>query len=232
MKIDLSHFVKFAELRSVRFLKNFAVLSACLQAGVSFAADSQRSVATLQDELGIGAFAHENWKALFALAGALGILGLLGYAYLRKSWRVKRDLRRQRQLSPGQTIVALGLTDGTRKPWIYSETAAPPANGHWLKSPAARETCGTLLVEGNTEVDELYVDERLVGMAPAKLRLRQGRYSVEVRRAGFRSYRRQISVIAGAEVTLRAVFEKEPSSEPTPWNTDEASLRSRTQSKA
>ncbi len=235
MKTVLSHFAKCAELRSVKIRRDFAVVAACLQAVASRAADAQRSVAAPADEFGIGAFANENWKVLLALAGALGILAFLGYFYLKK-WLPKSGLRKRRPDPSRQTIVALGLTDATRKPWIYSETAAPPANGQWLKSPSARENSGTLLVQGNTEVDELYVDGRFVGMAPARLRLKEGHYSVEVRRAGFKSYRRQISVIVGAEVTLRAVFEREPSTEPKPWNAavcqhlDEASLQSPTQS--
>jgi len=195
--------------------RNLALAVVWLPAAASWAADSQQAVPPLADNFGIGAFVHENWKVLLALASALGILVLLGYLYLR-GLRLNRGLRKQHRANAGQSIVALGLTDGTRKPWIYSETSAPPGNGHWFKSPSARKNSGLLVVQGDTEIDELYVDGRFVGMAPAKLRLKEGRYSVEVKRAGFKSYRRQISVMVGAEVTLRAVFEREPSLPPSP----------------
>lgn len=216
MKTVLSYFAKFAGLRSVTIRRHFAVVAGCLAGAACRAADAQRTVTAPPDEFGIGAFAHENWKVLFVLAGALGILGLLGFFYLKR-WLPKPGLRKRHSDLSSQTIVALGLTDATRKPWIYSETTAPPANGQWLKSPSVKERAGTLLVQGNTEVDELYVDGRFVGMAPARLRLKEGHYAVEIRRAGFKSYRRQISVIVDTEVTLRAVFEKESASIPKPW---------------
>ena len=55
---------------------------------------------------------------------------------------------------------------------------------------------------------EIFVDGAFVGNTPARVKLAEGTHVVEVKKAGFKDYRKQIQISAGSELTLRAVLEQ------------------------
>ena len=65
------------------------------------------------------------------------------------------------------------------------------------------------MVNADDQTSEIFVDGAFVGNPPARLKLPVGTHVVEVRKAGFKDYRRQLNVVDGSELTLRARLEKE-----------------------
>lgn len=63
---------------------------------------------------------------------------------------------------------------------------------------------GTVFVTSNVESAEVYVGGLFVGNVPATLRLQDALHSIEVRSAGYVTYRRDVRVLAGSELSLRA----------------------------
>ena len=76
--------------------------------------------------------------------------------------------------------------------------AAPPDNDK-----------GKIVVSSVPDGAEVYVDEDLVGNAPATLRLPPGKHTVKVSQQGFKSWIKQVAVFAGSETNLKASLEKE-----------------------
>jgi hypothetical protein len=68
---------------------------------------------------------------------------------------------------------------------------------------------GIVNVTSEDERCEVFVDGSFVGNSPAKLRLAEGSHVVEVRKPGFKVYRRELQVGAGSELSLRASLDKE-----------------------
>jgi TPR repeat protein len=66
---------------------------------------------------------------------------------------------------------------------------------------------GVVTVKADDETAEVYADGNFVGNAPSKLKLQPGMHIIEVRKAGFKTYRRELNVTAGAELNLRATLE-------------------------
>jgi hypothetical protein len=76
-------------------------------------------------------------------------------------------------------------------------------------SPAASASkTGVVNVSAADDSYEIFVDGAFVGNTPAKVKLTEGAHVVEVKRAGFKDYRKQIKITEGSELTLRAVLEK------------------------
>ena len=73
------------------------------------------------------------------------------------------------------------------------------------------ETAKTGIVNVTSEDErcEVFVDGAFVGNSPAKLRLAEGSHVVEVKKPGFKVYRRELQVGAGSELSLRAALDKE-----------------------
>ena len=76
---------------------------------------------------------------------------------------------------------------------------------------ASLEASKTGLVNVKAEDDsyEIFVDGAFVGNTPAMVKLTQGAHLVEVKKPGFKDYRKQIQITEGSELTLRAVLEKQ-----------------------
>jgi TPR repeat protein len=68
---------------------------------------------------------------------------------------------------------------------------------------------GLVIVKANDEDCEVLVDGTFVGNSPAKLKLGEGSHVFEIKKAGFKSYWRELKVTAGSELSLRVVLEKE-----------------------
>lgn len=87
------------------------------------------------------------------------------------------------------------------KPAAANSLVSAPA------SPAAEK--GKILVTSNPDGAEVYVDDDLVGNAPATLNLPTGKHTVKVTQQGFKAWTRQVSVYSGSETNLKASLEKE-----------------------
>jgi TPR repeat protein len=89
----------------------------------------------------------------------------------------------------------------------------PPggSDGKTGKTPGASETAKTGSVNVTSEDDhcDVFIDGAFVGNSPAKLNLAEGRHLVEVRKPGFKVYRKELQVGAGSELSLRAVLDRE-----------------------
>jgi hypothetical protein len=68
---------------------------------------------------------------------------------------------------------------------------------------------GVVIVKTDDESCDVFVDGKFVGNPPAKVKLAEGSHVIEVRKTGFKDYRKQLSVADGSELTLRAVLEKQ-----------------------
>ena len=68
---------------------------------------------------------------------------------------------------------------------------------------------GLLSVDAQDTGCEVYVDGSFVGNPPAKLHLQEGSHVVEVKRPGFRDYRKELKVSNGAELNLHVTLEKQ-----------------------
>jgi TPR repeat protein len=129
----------------------------------------------------------------------------------------------ERYLKPEQVAEAQLLASEFKphKGLPADESAAPPGkadagpsgsgtNAVARATPVSAAAAKTGLVNVMAEDDsyEIYVDGGFVGNAPAKVKLLEGAHVVEVKKPGFKDYRKQIQITAGSELTLRVVLEK------------------------
>ncbi|HEY5914366.1 MAG TPA: PEGA domain-containing protein [Verrucomicrobiae bacterium] len=84
-----------------------------------------------------------------------------------------------------------------------------PANTPMPGVPADPLRTGAVTVNAEDEHSEIFVDGALVGTSPAKLKLKEGPHVVVVKRAGFKDYRKEITVSAGSDLNLRVSLIKE-----------------------
>ncbi len=112
--------------------------------------------------------------------------------------------RLAREFKPGKASAASGATAA---PGSGAKPTAPPSGGAPAPTPSA--AIGTVNVLAPDDACEIYVDGGFVGNTPARVKLKSGAHAVEVRKAGFKAYRRELQISDGAELTLRAVLEKQ-----------------------
>lgn len=62
---------------------------------------------------------------------------------------------------------------------------------------------GTVIVTCEVQDAEVAVDGAFVGNAPANLKLTEGIHIIEVNKTGFKTYRKELRVLGGSELTLR-----------------------------
>ncbi len=97
---------------------------------------------------------------------------------------------------------------------VNGESPAPSGGspGNTNASAATSETVrfGTVNVTSDDETSEVFIDGAFVGNPPTKVKLAEGRHVIEVRKPGFKVYRRELQVGASAELTLRALLERGP----------------------
>jgi TPR repeat protein len=97
--------------------------------------------------------------------------------------------------------------------WPPAKAGSPPPSGGTIAAPhtasAEASKIGVVNVKAEDESCEIFVDGAFVGNAPAMVKLAQGAHVVEVKKPGFKDYRKQIQITEGSELTLRAVLEKQ-----------------------
>lgn len=96
--------------------------------------------------------------------------------------------------------------NATQIPSLQSSPEANPSSSSTPGTEAIPQT-GWLQVNAADQAAEIFVDRAFVGNTPAKLKLDPGTHLIEVKRSGFKDYRRQISLKPGSELTLNAALQ-------------------------
>lgn len=68
---------------------------------------------------------------------------------------------------------------------------------------------GKIWLTSTPDAAEVYVDDAFVGNTPATLRLAPGKHTIKVSQSGYKSWTKDLSVMASSEVTLKAALEKQ-----------------------
>jgi serine protease Do len=79
--------------------------------------------------------------------------------------------------------------------------------------PAAiqvRQGFGTITITSDPDDAEVYVDEKFIGNAPAKLKLAAGSHIVVMKAAGFAEWKRTLEILKDSQVTLKPVLDRTP----------------------
>jgi TPR repeat protein len=125
--------------------------------------------------------------------------------------QISEGQRRAREFKPHKTSTPSEVPSPT-----VSANSRPPGAGavptSTPNSPSATTVpskTGLVNVKADDESQEIFVDGAFVGNTPAKLKLAEGSHVVEVKKPGFKDYRKEIKVAEGSELTLRVVLEKQ-----------------------
>jgi TPR repeat protein len=116
--------------------------------------------------------------------------------------QIAEGQRLAREFKPGKTQPAGAAREpssGGSQPATTPSNAAPTPNpsSSFVNVLAADNDC------------EIFVDGGFVGNTPARVKVAPGAHVVEVKKAGFKDYRKEMQINAGSELTLRAVLEKQ-----------------------
>jgi S1-C subfamily serine protease len=69
---------------------------------------------------------------------------------------------------------------------------------------------GTVAITAEPDDAEIYVDDKFVGNAPAKLKLAAGNHIVVMKAAGFTEWKRALEILKDSQVTLKPVLDRAP----------------------
>jgi hypothetical protein len=121
---------------------------------------------------------------------------------IAEAQRLAHDFKPQKASEPGEPVsppikATSSPASGETKPTVTEGSL-----------PAVGPKTGTVNVTANDDSCEIFVDGEFVGNAPAKVKLTEGTHVVEVKKDGFKDYRKQIKISEGSELSLRAVLEK------------------------
>ncbi len=95
------------------------------------------------------------------------------------------------------------------------KAATKPEAPHVEPPPDARpttavsDTSGAVAVSTVPDGADISVDGNFVGSAPATLKLAAGKHVIAVSQQGYKAWSRELSVLPGSSVTLKAALEKE-----------------------
>jgi hypothetical protein len=103
------------------------------------------------------------------------------------------------------TQAAIAVPDPKAVPDEPSMTK-PAATLMPVSAPDA--TKGKINVSSMPDGADIYVDNAFVGNTPAALNLAVGQHSVKVSQSGYKDWQKDLSVIAGSEVNLKASLQK------------------------
>ncbi|HOX55366.1 MAG TPA: PEGA domain-containing protein [Candidatus Paceibacterota bacterium] len=145
--------------------------------------------------------AYKWFNLAVAKGGALADdakVNLAGVERFLTPEQVAEGQRLAREFNPGEA---------SPPPGVDRTPAASPSNN--TPAPSTGGKAGIVTVMAPDDACEIYVDGGFVGHTPARVRLKAGPHVVEVRKAGFKTYQKNLQVSEGAELTLRAVLDKE-----------------------
>jgi len=83
------------------------------------------------------------------------------------------------------------------------------STGDNQKSQGDSSKFGFVNVTADDPTFEVFADGAFVGNSPAKLKLSEGPHTIEVRKEGFKDYKKEIRVTDGSELNLKVVLEKQ-----------------------
>jgi hypothetical protein len=113
------------------------------------------------------------------------------------------DPKQASSVKPQEKAIAVPAAKAVpNEPSMTKSDGAAPA-------PAAASDKGKIIVTSVPEGAEVYVDDDLVGNAPATLNLPAGKHTVKVSQQGYKTWSKQLAVFAGSETNLKASLEKE-----------------------
>jgi len=121
------------------------------------------------------------------------------------------------ELKPGMTreevVTALGapqreVSYGTRTWMTYSGMVVLLENGKLVSVDRSGQPPARVTVRSEPDGADVFLGDNFVGSTPATLELPVGSYKVSVRLAGFKDWQRDVQVLGGSELTLRARLEK------------------------
>jgi hypothetical protein len=108
------------------------------------------------------------------------------------------------QASRSQVVVQSGGSGSGSvgsPPTVYVLPAPTPA--------AEVDQSGVVNVVTEVENCDVIADGAFVGNTPAKLKLASGVHVIEIKKSGYKPYKREITVSKGSELSLRPTLEKE-----------------------
>ncbi len=121
------------------------------------------------------------------------------------------------ELKPGMTrdevVTALGapqreVSYGTRTWMTYPGMVALLENGKLVSVDRSGQPPARVTVRSEPDGADVFLGDSFVGSTPATLELPAGTYKVSVRLAGYKDWQREVQVLGGSELTLRARLEK------------------------
>ncbi len=109
---------------------------------------------------------------------------------------------------PVKTVAAAIATPSTTTSAASAPTT-PAVSTPAVPAPASSATkTGSISLLTADDSSDVYVDGDYYGNAPTRLKLAEGTHVIEVKKAGFKDYHKQIKVTDGAELTLKVTLEK------------------------
>jgi len=120
-------------------------------------------------------------------------------------------------LKPGMTradiLVVLGaplreVNYGPRTWMSYAGLVVVLEDGKLSTVDRSGQPPAKMTVRSEPDGADVYLGDNFVGSTPARLELPAGTYKVSVRLAGYKDWQREVQVLGGSELTLRARLEK------------------------
>jgi hypothetical protein len=110
-------------------------------------------------------------------------------------------------LTPEQIANAQHVSHGFKP--HKADVPAPNVTNAPAETQVGLSKSGFLNVKSQDDNCEVFIDGAFVGNTPAKVKLEAGTHVVEVKRSGFKDYRKSLQVSEGSELSLNAVLAKE-----------------------
>jgi len=90
----------------------------------------------------------------------------------------------------------------------FKPSERPASGGVSADTGSSAAKAGFVNLQTDDESCEVFVDGLFFGNPPARLKLTDGTHLIEVKKPGFKDYRRQVTVTTGSDLNLRVTLEK------------------------
>jgi hypothetical protein len=89
---------------------------------------------------------------------------------------------------------------------LHAIKEKPLAKGG-AQSPGAMS--GAVTISASEDSAEIYLEQNFIGNVPAKLNLPSGKHLIEVKKDGFRPYKKEILIVPNADLNLKVKLERQ-----------------------